>query len=103
MGEIMEETKKGITVDIYGSEYTIKGKESPEYIREIAGYVNKKMDDLSKKSALISPQKVAILSAVNITDEYFKLKSEKQGNKSQIREKTKSIYNLVCDEIEKLS
>ncbi|MDD5774117.1 MAG: cell division protein ZapA [bacterium] len=99
----MEEIKKGTTVDIYGSEYTIKGKESPEYIREIAGYVNKKMEDLSKKSALISPQKIAILSAVNITDEYFKLKSEKQGNKSLIREKSRSIYKLVCEEIDKLS
>ncbi len=99
----MNETKKGTTVDIFGSEYTIKGKEFPEYIREIAGYVNKKMEDLSKKSALISPQKVAILSAVNITDEYFKLKAEKHGNRSQIREKSKSIYKLVCDEIEKLS
>lgn len=97
------EEKKGITVEIYGSEYTIKGKESPEYIREIADYVNKKMEDLSKKSALVSPQKMAILSAVNITDEYFKLKSEKHGNKSLIREKTRSIYKLVCEEIEKLS
>ncbi|MEW6086729.1 MAG: cell division protein ZapA [bacterium] len=99
----MDETKKGITVDIFGSEYTIRGKESPEYIREIAGYVNKKMEDLSRKSTLISPQKIAILSAVNITDEYFKLKAEKQGVKNLVKEKSKSIYKLVCDEIEKLS
>ncbi len=99
----MDGTKKGIAVDIFGSKYTIKGKESSDYIKEIAGYVDMKMEDLSKKSQLVSPQKIAILSAVNITDEYFKLKAEKHGNKNQIMEKSKSIYKLVCDELEKLS
>lgn len=99
----MDGAKRGITVDIFGSEYTIKGKESPDYIKEIAGYVNMKMEDLSKKSALVSPQKIAILSAVNITDEYFKLKAEKRGNKNLIMEKSKLVYRLVCDELERLS
>ena len=99
----MNETKKGTRVDIFGSEYTVKGKESPEYIKEIADYVNKKMENLSKKSALISPQKIAILSAVNITEEYFKLKSEKHVSKGLVREKSRSIYKQVCDEIDKLS
>jgi len=99
----MDESKNGVTVGIYGSEYTIKGKESPEYIKEIAGYVNGKMEDMSKKSTLVSPLKIAILSAVNITDEYYKLKTEKCGNKGLIREKSKSIYKLVCGELDKLS
>lgn len=99
----MDGAKRGIIVNIFGSEYTIKGNESSDYIREIADYVNMKMEDLSKKSSLISPQKIAILSAVNIADEYFKLKAEKHGNKSLIMEKSKSIYKLVCSELERLS
>ncbi|MCK4353325.1 cell division protein ZapA [candidate division WOR-3 bacterium] len=67
---------------IFGKDYWIKGKVTPEYMQEVADYVNSKFKELSisHKSLL----DVAILAALNIADELF-----------QKRELNKKIYIRV--------
>ena len=72
-----------IQVNIFGTEYSLKGSvEDPEYMKELAGYVDKKMQGVSKGSALVSTAKVAVLAALRITDELHQLEAEKDGKKT---------------------
>lgn len=59
---------------IFGSEYVITGEASEEYILSITFYVDKKMRELAKSFPTASPEKIAVLAAINIADELFQYK-----------------------------
>lgn len=69
-----EEDKKRLTVDIYGQSYRIMGKASVNHMRMVAGFVDDKMKEIAETSSRLDTAKIAVLAAVNIADEYFKLK-----------------------------
>ncbi|MBK5261618.1 MAG: cell division protein ZapA [Peptostreptococcaceae bacterium] len=65
----MENNK--VNVKIYGQEYTIAGEKSREQIIKVADYVDCKMTEISKKLSSGPLVSLAVLSAVNIADDYF--------------------------------
>lgn len=66
--------KSVITVNIFGNEYTIKGVAKPDYIISLANYLNNKMSEVQEATGLKDPKKIAILAAINISDEMFEAK-----------------------------
>jgi len=63
------------TVNINGQEYVVKG-EAPEYIQMLASYVDKKMRQVNQKFPHYPPVKVAVLAALNIADELYKVQQD---------------------------
>lgn len=72
----MSEEKNRQTVTIYGQTYTIVGIESPEYIRMLADYVDEMMHRITKDSNRLGTARLAVLTAVNLADELFRLQKE---------------------------
>jgi len=72
----MDEPKKSIVVDIFGTEYVVRGAGDGSYIKEVAAYVDSKMRSISATTSNVSSLKVAILTALNLSDEVFKFKAE---------------------------
>lgn len=66
--------KQPVIVNILGSEYALKSEADEQYLQEIAGFVDQKMRKLLEGSQIRSPLKIAVLTAVNISDELFRLK-----------------------------
>jgi cell division protein ZapA len=66
--------KSVITVNIFGNEYTIKGVAKPDYIISLANYLNNKMSEVQEATGLKDAKKIAILAAINISDEMFEAK-----------------------------
>jgi cell division protein ZapA len=62
-----------IEVDIFGQKYNIIGEESAEHIRFMAQIVDGKMREIAAMSSGMSSLKVAILAALNISEEALKL------------------------------
>lgn len=65
-----------VEVEIFGEYYTLKGHESPEYMQTVAQLVNKKMMEVSRRNPVLSPNKVAVLTVVNLVDELLKLQKQ---------------------------
>ena len=63
------------TVNINGQDYVVKG-EAPEYIQMLAAYVDKRMRQVGQKFPNYPPVKVAVLAALNITDELYKVQQD---------------------------
>lgn len=95
----MAERDESIRVNIFGAEYPIRGDADPDYIEEIARYVDAKMRDVSKHLSLPSMTKVAILTALNIADELFKERAEREKTVSQLEERTAEISGLLEKEL----
>ncbi|MDZ7373636.1 MAG: cell division protein ZapA [candidate division KSB1 bacterium] len=68
-----------VKVTIFGSEYAIRGDTDPEYIRHVAEYVDSKMREIDESTSIKSSLKVAILAALNIADELFRERAEKEA------------------------
>ncbi len=65
-----------VNVKIFGQEFTVKGEDTPEYVESLASYVDKKMREVASASSVITSHKVAILTAINIADELFRLRKQ---------------------------
>jgi len=63
-------------VNIGGKEYAIAGEESEEYIHRVAIHVDRKMNELKNSCINLNSTELAVLAAVNIADEYIKMKYE---------------------------
>ena len=88
-----------LKVNIYGTEYPIKGNTDVEYIKKVAQYVDSKMREVNKNISIDSSLKVSILTALNITDELFR-EREKEAtsiSESELDERIKRL-NLDLDE-----
>jgi cell division protein ZapA len=87
----MTTDRKSIKVKIFGSEYPLRG-ESEEFTRRVATYVDDMINTIHTKIPEQPTLTVAVLSALNITEDLFKE-----------RERSKSASSLVEEEIRKLS
>ena len=69
---------KSIKVKIFGSEYPLRG-ESEELTKKVASYVDEMINTIHEKIPEQPPLTVAVLSALNITEDLFK---EREKNRA---------------------
>ncbi|TCS78007.1 cell division protein ZapA [Pectinatus cerevisiiphilus] len=65
-----------LTIDIYGEQYPIKGDVDIEYMKELADVVDTKMRELVKKNQYLPIQRIGVLTALHLADDYFRLKKD---------------------------
>jgi cell division protein ZapA len=70
----MSTKKHAVKVVIGGEEYTVRSDLSPEYTREVAGYVDQALRKVLSQGGLVETHKAAILAALDITNELFQAK-----------------------------
>lgn len=85
--------KNVVTARIFGSEYTIAGTESSEYISKVCSTVDEKMHAFAKSPAL-NPMRIAVLCSVNICDEMFKCEEKLNEALAELEELKKQINSL---------
>lgn len=85
----MDNNKNKVTVEIYGQKYKLMGKVSAGHLQMVAQFVNEKMNEIGEKSPALDTAKISVLSAINIADDYFKLKKEHEELLNMLDEKTK--------------
>lgn len=96
----MSDDFKILKVNIFGTEYPIKGSTDTEYIKKVAGYVDQKMREIDQNIPIDSSLKVAILAALNITDELFREK-EKKENSGEFSEKVQYLTQILDECLDK--
>jgi len=84
-----------IQVEIYGQTYQVKAGADPEYIKSVARYVDLKMRDIAAATPTVDSLKIAVLAALNITDEFFQLKRSKQDVDREIERRAEKINQLL--------
>lgn len=82
--------KNVVVAKIYGSEYTIVGTESTEYITKVCNNVDEKMRAFSSYSSY-NPMRAAVLCSVNMCDELFKCEEKL----NETLEKLESIESCI--------
>lgn len=65
---------ESIQVEIFGQLYSLKYMDDPVHIRELAAFIDAKMKEVQKGTGTADPHRVAILAALTITDELYRLR-----------------------------
>ena len=91
--------KNVLKVRIYGAEYSIRGEADANYIKAIAEYLDSKMREVDKNVRVDSSLKVAILASLNIADELFRERQEKEQLRIQLEDKLKELNALIDRQI----
>ena len=86
---------KQIKVKIYDQEYVVKSEESEEQLNRIAAYVNGKLKEIQDNTEGLSEKKMAILVALNIASDYFKILKERDELSKHIRQRTESLIDHI--------
>jgi len=103
----MSENNRIIKVHIFGEDYPIKGdfkveaeaEEFRQHVLEVARYVDKRMHEIAERSANRSPKNIAVLTALNITDELLRLKKEREAQLSSICQRTDVLIDRLDERL----
>jgi cell division protein ZapA len=83
---------ESVQVEIFGHTYSIKVANNPAYIRELAAFVDTRMKEVQKGTGISDVYRIAILTALNISDELHRLRSQHDDLKSSA---TSSLDQLI--------
>ena len=91
--------KTNAEVVIGGKVYTLSGFESEEYLQKIASYINTKISEVEELDSFkhLTPDMRAILTELNIADDYFKAKAQVEKLERDLENKEKELYDLKHD------
>ncbi len=65
-----------LRVEIYGTEYTLRGRTSIQHLHWVAEKVDTVMHQIAAGNPSLDPKRVAVLAAINIADELRQLQEE---------------------------
>ncbi len=86
---------KLIPVEIFGETYKVRGDEDRGYIQDLARYVDSKMKSITESSRTGDSLRVAILAALNIADEYFKLQRKHEDSRVLVVEQANELTEVL--------
>ena len=90
----MSETRV-VHVEIHGQRYPIRSGLDPEYVAELAAYVDEKMHLAARESPSGDTLKLAVLAALNIADEFFRACDEVQSDHDSLTRRTAALERMV--------
>ena len=84
-----------VTVEIHGQQYPIRSGLDPAYVAELAAYVDEKMRLASRESPSGDTLKLAVLAALNIADEYFRIVDEERRQNDQVANRAAALERML--------
>ncbi|MGB9700802.1 MAG: cell division protein ZapA [Thermodesulfobacteriota bacterium] len=87
--------KSAVKIEILGREYNIRSDVEEERVKRIGEYINLKVKEITEVTPNISTLNVAILTALNIANDYFDLLEEKEKLKKELGAKTGHLAELI--------
>jgi cell division protein ZapA len=90
--------KKALDVEILGQKFTISSDAEESYMLKVAGYVDGKMQELMHASKPVAKTNVAMLAALNIADEFHRLKDSHEAILNRLDQLSKKISTTLTEE-----
>ena len=94
---------KVVKVNISGQDYVVRSTAGQQYLERVAKYVDDKMEEIKASGIDDSQQhRIAVLAAMNITDELFSYKKEKKQFVDKVEAKTLAITEFIDNRIKEI-
>ena len=86
---------KVVQIEVHGQTYPIRTELDPRYVEELAEFVEARMSLASRSSPSSDAVGLAILTALNITDEYFRARAALTSSSGTLTAKAEAIEKMV--------
>lgn len=86
---------KVIQIVVHGQKYPIRTELEASYVEELAQFVEARMALAAKSSPSSDAVGLAILTSLNITDEYFRARSALRNNSGTVTARTEELERIV--------
>ena|SRR5687768_76465 len=84
-----------VQIEVHGQKYPIRTELDSRYVEELAQFVESRMALASKASPSSDAVGLAILTALNITDEYFRVRNIASSSSGTIAARTEALERIV--------
>jgi len=89
------EASPTIKVEIYDQAYTVRSDGDPEYLKQLAEYVDRRMREISSGTLTVDSRKVAILAALYIADELHQSRKQHEQADEQLATRSAECSELL--------
>ena len=90
-------TNSIVSVEIAGQRYPIRSSLDVAYVTELAAYVDEKMKSAAQAAPASDMLGLAVLVALNIADEYFRIRQQHSSSSGDLNERAMRLERLVDD------
>jgi cell division protein ZapA len=89
-----------VHVEIQGQRYPIRSHLEPRYVQELAAFVDRKMRAAAEASPSSDYVGLAVLAALNIADEFFRVRDQRSTETTSLTNRTQELERIVDQALE---
>src|SRR5512140_3245648 len=82
----MAEKPSLVHVEVFGQTYAVRAGADPGYVETLAAFVDDRMKEVSRTSGAVDSVRIAVLAALNLADELFRLRRELEQAQHELEE-----------------
>lgn len=90
---------KTIEIEVFGHRFSLQGEGDEAYFHELAEYVDVQMRTLAKQTRTSTPTKLALLAAINVTDQLFRQQRQDSGE-SEMERRAQLLVETIDEHLE---
>jgi cell division protein ZapA len=83
--------KQSIEVTISGQRYVLRSDGNSEQLRALAEHVNAKMEEVRALVKGLSPERLAVLTALNLADELMREREDARALRAEVRRRSQAV------------
>lgn len=89
--------KKRFHIKLLGQELSVLSDSADDHVAKVVQYVNEKAEEIAKMTGNYNTLNIAILTALNIADEYIKIKSAEEETYRQLEKFSDRLMRIIDD------
>jgi cell division protein ZapA len=82
-------------IEVYGHRYTIRGEAEESYVRELAQQLDERMRSLATKMKNVTPMQLAVLTAINLTNELNQAQKQQQEHADDLNRRAAGLIDSI--------
>ena len=86
---------KVVHIEVHGQKYPIRTELDPQYVEDLAQFVEARMTLAMRSSPSSDAVGLALLTALNITDEYFRARAALTDNSGTVSARAEALEKIV--------
>ena len=95
----MAEKPNLVHVDIFGQSYAVRAGAERGYVEKLAAYVDAQMREVSRGLGAVDSVRIAVLAALNLADECFRLREQveeaEKGTRSRVEKLARELNSAL--------
>ena len=88
-------TSRVVHVDIHGQRYAVRSELDPQYVGELASYLDARMQMAARELSSSDPLRIAVIAALNLADELFRARADTAGLERRVQVRAADLERIV--------